>query len=360
MIVIDEYAYLCEEDPSTDSYLQIFIDHDLQDTNALLIICGSAIKTMERIFTDGKGALFRRFIGPMKIEPLSYGTCRRFHPNMSEPDRMRLYSLVGGIPLYHLMMNGDTVEDCIKDNILGPYAPLREEASLIIARELEPASTNLAILRAISDGHTSGKEIAEATRQSKENCYVNLRNLETIGIVSPLAPMCGANRKERIYRISDNLVRLNNEVLVPFSTVVSGSDKDGAYDRVSGVVNTFYGPGFEEICRQYIREHHTCVEMGAWWGMSDGESTEVDIVALIGDGQVESHLVCECKFRNKEYGMRELNELKRKAGSMRNCFNRRYVLFSRSGFTEELEEYASSASDVELLTPEDMYKDERL
>lgn len=353
VIVIDEYTYLCEEDTATNSYLQVFIDHDLQDMNAMLIICGSSIKMMENIFTDGKGALYRRFIGPMRIPPLTYDKCRPFHPNMNEADRMRIYALIGGIPLYHLMMADDTVEECVKNNFLGTYAPLREEADFIIARELDPVSTNLGILRAISDGHVTRKEIAEAAGMSEENVTVNLKKMETIGVVSPLNPMCGANRKEKIYRITDNLVRLSNEILMPFVTAVSGQDREYGYETILPYLQTFYGPAFEDICAQYVTRHRRCKAIGSWWGKAGGVSTDIDIVALCEDGGNEYHLLCECKFRNKESGIREMMELENTSRSLKDCYNRRFCMFSRSGFTDELIEYAESRG-IELLTPETM------
>ena len=358
VIVIDEYTYLCEEDPATNSYLQVFIDHDLQDMNAMLIICGSSIKMMENIFTDGKGALYRRFIGPMKILPLTYDKCRPFHPNMNEADRMRIYALIGGIPLYHLMMDDDTVEECVKNNFLGTYAPLREEADFIIARELDPVSTNLGILKAISDGHVTRKEIAEATGMSEENVIVNLKKMETIGVVSPLNPMCGANRKEKIYRITDNLVRLSNEILMPFVTAVSGQDREYGYETILPYLQTFYGPAFEDICAQYVTRHRRCKAIGSWWGKAGGVSTDIDIVALCEDGGNEYHLLCECKFRNKESGIREMMELENTSRSLKDCYNRRFCMFSRSGFTDELIEYAESRG-IELLTPETMEENDR-
>lgn len=354
VIAIDEYTYLSEEDSSVDSYLQIFIDRGLQTMNAFLIICGSAIKMMEHIFTDGRGALYRRFIGPMKILPLTYAECRVFHPGMPESDIMRIYSIVGGIPLYHLMMNGDTVEDCVKECFLGPYAPLREESAFIVAREMEPVSTNLKILDAIADGRSSGKEIADYAGLEKETCYSNLRNLRTIGIVRHLDPMCGANTKEKIYRISDNLIRFNYEVLVPNMAAVSGRDKDLAYDIILPHMQTFFGPGFEDICKQYVSERHRCKEVGVWWGKTGDGTADVDIVALCEDRSGEYHLVCECKFRGKETGMREMKKLEETSRFLRNCYNMRYCLFSRDGFTDELEEYAESRG-IELLAPEDMY-----
>ncbi len=358
VIVIDEYTYLCEEDPATNSYLQVFIDHDLQDMNAMLIICGSSIKMMENIFTDGKGALYRRFIGPMKILPLTYDKCRPFHPNMNEADRMRIYALIGGIPLYHLMMDDDTVEECVKNNFLGTYAPLREEADFIIARELDPVSTNLGILRAISDGHVTRKEIAEATGMSEENVTVNLKKMETIGVVSPLNPMCGANRKEKIYRITDNLVRLSNGILMPFVTAVSGQDREYGYETILPYLQTFYGPAFEDICAQYVTRHRRCKAIGSWWGKAGGVSTDIDIVALCEDGGNEYHLLCECKFRNKESGIREMMELENTSRFLKDCYNRRFCMFSRSGFTDELIEYAESRG-IELLTPETMEENDR-
>jgi AAA+ ATPase superfamily predicted ATPase len=358
VIVIDEYTYLCEEDPATNSYLQVFIDHDLQDMNAMLIICGSSIKMMENIFTDGKGALYRRFIGPMKILPLTYDKCRPFHPNMNEADRMRIYALIGGIPLYHLMMDDDTVEECVKNNFLGTYAPLREEADFIIARELDPVSTNLGILKAISDGHVTRKEIAEATGMSEENVIVNLKKMETIGVVSPLNPMCGANRKEKIYRITDNLVRLSNEILMPFVTAVSGQDREYGYETILPYLQTFYGPAFEDICAQYVTRHRRCKAIGSWWGKAGGVSTDIDIVALCEDGRNEYHLLCECKFRNKESGIREMMELENTSRPLKDCYNRRFCMFSRSGFTDELIEYAESRG-IELLTPETMEENDR-
>ncbi len=39
---------------------------------------------------------------------------------------------------------------------------------------------------------------------------------------------------------------------------------------------------------------------------------------------------------------------------MRNCYNKRFCIFSRPGFTDDLMEYAESLG-ITLLTPEDMY-----
>ncbi|MBO7352417.1 MAG: ATP-binding protein [Candidatus Methanomethylophilaceae archaeon] len=354
VIVIDEYSYLCESEPACKSYLQMFIDHDLQDMNAMLIICGSALAVMGDIFNDSKGPLYKRFIGPISVGPLSYLECKAFHPEMGEEDLLRIYAIAGGVPLYHILMSGSTVEDCIKNSLLGPFAPLREEADATIMRELSPVQTNLKIVRAISRGRVNIKEISEFVDKTPELCMNNLSKLQRIGIVSSLHPMCGASKKERIFRVTDGLVRLYNDVLMPNISAVTDPDKDFGYESILPALNSFYGQAFEDECRQYIRKKHRCKEIGSWWGKVSDVSTDIDIVALCDDGEGEYHVVCECKFRNKEAGVREFEELRNNAAYLKNCYNIRYCMFSRSGFTEELREMAES-SGIELVTPGEMF-----
>ena len=92
-------------------------------------------------------------------------------------------------------------------------------------------------------------------------------------------------------------------------------------------------------------------------GKSDGVLTDFDIVALCEENGNEYHLLCECKFHNKESGIREMKELETVANSLKGCYNRRFGIFSRSGFTDELIEYAGSGG-IELLTPEIMGKND--
>ena len=51
-------------------------------------------------------------------------------------------------------------------------------------------------------------------------------------------------------------------------------------------------------------------------------------------------MLAECKFRNKPTGFGTLNELQNRADGIHGLKNTFYVLFSASGFTSELEEYA--------------------
>ena len=352
VVVIDEYSYLCKERPECNSHLQRFIDHDLQDSNMMLIVCGSSALVMDDLFNNPNGALYKRFIGPIKVEPLPYYECAAFHPGMSEEDLLRVYAIAGGTPLYHILMRGGTIEECIKDALVGPLAPLREEAEALLTREGVPGLTD--IVMAISRGRTSGKEISDLTGETKESCYGKLKKLELLGIVESLNPMCGAPRKERIYRIRDGLVRLYYGVIAPNMTAVTAYDRDLAYESILPALNDFYGPAFEEECCQFIHRRYHCKEIGRWWGKVGGDYADIDIIALCENDGIQFHLVCECKFRNKMTGEREARELELRTQATNGCFNPRYCIFSRSGFTDDLEEYADDKGII-LLTPMDMF-----
>jgi AAA+ ATPase superfamily predicted ATPase len=47
VVVIDEFPYLVAENDSVPSYLQGFVDEQLQETDSMLILCGSSVSTME-------------------------------------------------------------------------------------------------------------------------------------------------------------------------------------------------------------------------------------------------------------------------------------------------------------------------
>ena len=354
VIILDDYPLLCVADKASDECLRKFIDTGLKGMKALLVVCGSSGKTMRNILENKASPLYGSFQVKLSVEPLSYRECRAFHPYLSEQNLLRVYSIAGGIPYYHLMMWGNDIEDCIKNSLMGSGTPLFEEVRRMISVDMQPVDTNMRILRAISEGHSTGREIADYTGQTTTACYQNLSNLEALGIVSQLNPMCGANKKEKIYRISNGLVRVYNDIIIPNMTAVTDPDRDIGYKAMLHPLIDFYGSAFETMCRQYVADNYRCTEMGSWWEKKPEKDPIVDIVAHCRDGGNEFYLVCECRFGNEETGMKELDRLVEASDRMEGCYNRRYCLFSRAGFTEELKAYAGQ-NGIDLVDLRRMY-----
>lgn len=359
VIVIDEYPYIAKNSKGADSMLQRFIDHDLQEMNAFLIICGSSVGAMDETINGREGPLYKRFIGPMRIRPLPYDVCSEFHPGMSRDDLMRVYAIAGGYPLYHILMSGSTIRECIESSLLGPYAPLYSEAEDLVRRELSPAGSALSVISAIAAGRVIMGEISQYTGMSLKWCNEVISRLELLDMVAERVPMCGANRKEKRFVITDGLIRLYREVLAGKGEMIQGDDTGAAYDAIYEDLGTFYGEMFERICVQYIRRTRSCIAVGSWWGKVGDSDTDIDIVAEVNSGGSKGHVAVECKFRNKKVGIREYEELKYASGCMVGAHNLKLCMIAREGFTEELTELAESAG-IELVDLDAMYAINRL
>lgn len=122
-------------------------------------------------------------------------------------------------------------------------------------------------------------------------------------------------------------------------------------------LSQYMGDIFEDVCRQYVRHYwHEKIEIaptrvGAHW---DSE-LEIDIVTNNID---ESIWFGECKWWKSSVGENVLNQLIEKVEKLSIQFKTdpKYMLFSSSGFTDELTERATN-EDVYLFDLDDLYSD---
>ena len=100
VLVIDEFPYLAEGNPSILSELQHIIDHRLQESGLFLILCGSYMGFMENEVLGSKSPLFGRRTGQLHLKPFDYLTSAKFMDGFSLEGKLMLYGAFGGTPLY--------------------------------------------------------------------------------------------------------------------------------------------------------------------------------------------------------------------------------------------------------------------
>ena len=355
VLVFDEYPFLAKSGEYISSALQKFIDHDLRGTDTFLIICGSSIRAMKKEVEDSKAPLFGRFPVRMEIPPLSLIDCRKFHPNMTDMDALKVYMVAGGIPYYHEIMDGDTFEECIKNSFIGPPAPLSDEALVLIQRELSPSASYISLLTFMAGGSTAIKELAEKMKISESLCGRYIRELEFIGMVERIKPMADAP-KDTIFRIKDNMLRLHFSVMRKYGSRLKTGDADATYAEMEQAIDTFFGQAFEDVCSEFIQRKFVCREIGKWWGRGGYADREIDLAAEIREGGNSIFLLCECKFRRRKSNFSALNQLSGAADFVKGPNNRRFALFSVSGFDDDLTEYAEGRKDLMLFGLDDLYR----
>lgn len=373
IVFLDELPDAVAAFDDVPAMLKRYIDGRLEEQNILLIVCGSSVSGMMSEINDDSRPLFGRFPVQMAVRPLPYREARRFHPGLPEDERMRMYAIASGIPMYHLLLSQPTAAEGIRELFLGPVAGLRNETAAFLSREFTNWTAHERILEAISDGATTLKTVSDATGMSKTYCADLLRRLEVAEVVQKRVPY-GMKDKSATYRISDGMLAFHYAVLSRAGEAAESEDVEWAFERVRARVDEFYGHRFEDICAQYVRDTRHCTWTGFWEGrvpLLDEDGTmdrddggrvvtvgaDLDIVAKVDLGEYVATLVGECKFTRGRSGRRELEELiRRTAVAIKDDDNLRYIMFSRSGFTEELEELAEDGRDVrlELVTPDDM------
>ena len=364
VVVMDEFPDIVAQFSDAPASLSRYIDARLKKQRVLLVICGSSISAMVRELNDGGKPLFQRFPVQMQIRPLEYREARLFHHGLPEEERIRMYAIASGIPLYHeLMSEYDDAESAIKGLFMGKAPALRAEARSVLEIEVSPLSTYQRVLSVIGNGTHDFNDISQKSDLSATRCREVLETMEMLGMVERIRMYRG---KDVPWAIKDGFLSFHFTVLRGNEAILE-MDPDKAYPVMKERIESFYGPRFEDVCAEYIRDVEICEWCGKWRGKvavkedgravkdSDGRTvtvdSDIDVVARVIRGGLRLVLMCECKFTRRRSGRQELEELEdagnraRKGGE-----NIGFVLFSRSGFTSELMDMAETRSDLRLVS----------
>jgi AAA+ ATPase superfamily predicted ATPase len=134
---------------------------------------------------------------------------------------------------------------------------------------------------------------------------------------------------------------------------------DDAYDElVAPELADYVSPLFERLCQQALPNlvDRQFRDVGQWWF----KEYELDVLGLTDEGLVAG----ECKFTSQPVSEGVLADLERTASEVRWSKEPAdgktlYVLFSRSGYTDDLEITANSRGDVRLFELPDLMATDR-
>ena len=95
------------------------------------------------------------------------------------------------------------------------------------------------------------------------------------------------------------------------------------------------------------------INIGRWWGNNPREKRqeEIDIVAINKD----KGIFCECKWRNEKTSIEVYLQLVKKSKLLTAYEPEKYIIFSKSGFTNELIKQAENDLMLELVDLESLF-----
>lgn len=362
VFVIDEYPYLARAEKSFTSRLQHIIDHEWQDGQLYLILCGSSMSFMQYQVLGYESPLYGRRTAQFKIQALTYREITAFHPQLPASDQALLYGVTGGIPHYINKLDVEKdLDEALLENLFDTSAYLFEEPENLLKQELrEPAIYN-SVIAAIAGGASRSNEISTKVGLESGVCAKYLKVLLDLGILKKETPITEKPGKKTVYVIDDTFFRFWYRFVPRNMSAISAGRMRQVYERaVKQYYPDYMGLVFEKMCREYLFHYAADLpvllsDVGQWWGTDEKTRKEIqiDIVGMPVEG--DEYLIGSCKYRNEKIGTEELALLHRYSLVFRKNGKFHYYIFSRGGFTPALME-AANRGEVTLLTLEDLYQ----
>jgi len=167
--VFDEFQRFLDIYSPFITQFQKFWDLKGRSSNLFLMISGSSIGMMRKIFIDSKSPLFRRADSIITLNPFKATECFQIMHDIgirNLNEQMNIYMLFDGIIFYyHILEKFEcrTFKKTLQTLIFSDLAPLSHELSLLLIEEFGGSHVRYEILGALAEGRTTHKTIADLT-----------------------------------------------------------------------------------------------------------------------------------------------------------------------------------------------------
>lgn len=363
LVVLDEFQLLAARSPELETTLSRWWRTTGRTLPITLVLAGSELSFFEDQVLAG--SLYGRRTGQLKLEPFNACEAALFQPSYSVADKVRVYSVCGGIP-YYLERFDDAHP--LREHLLGEVFErtglLHDEAEFMLRQSIPDPANHIAVLRSIAHGHNRNSDIVGRTGLAAAHVTKVLGSLERLGLAAILRPITASPRaKKTAYSITDPFLRFHYRFVEPARSQLRTNRLAAAYldSSVLPDLDHHASISWEEICQQHVlREVPGVTAVGRWWGqvpVGSGPRTEEREIDVVGvDGARAPVAIGMCKWTSREIDFDELNLLTRLAPHVPGTTDRtQHYLFSRSGFSDRLRAHAASDPLLNLVTPIDIY-----
>lgn len=346
ILVFDEYPYLRQNVKGLDSILQSVIDKYKDTSHMKFILCGSYVDTMKELLAK-QNPLFGRIDLTMDLKPMDYYETALFYEGFSNEDKVKLYSVFGGIPYYNRLVDANkSVKENIIELIASPSARLENEVSMYLNSEISKITNANEVFEALAKGYSKYKDILDQSNVSSGPTLVDiLDKLIRMDVVKKEVPINDENNKKKAgYFISDNLSLFYYKYIFRNISRMNIMDSEVFYNKyIDEDFETKYVPKiFENICKQYLirlnkegMNEEAFEKIGKYYydDPINKKNGEFDIVTLDDKG----YIFYEAKFRKEPVTESMIKEEILQVNQT-GLFCYKYGFISKSGFCCEASE----------------------
>ena len=361
IVVIDEYPYIRKVVAGLDSIIQSFIDNNKSASRLKLILCGSYVETMKSLLSENN-PLFGRFDLVMNLRAMDYYESALFYKDFNDEDKVRLYSVFGGIPYYNRRIDSSkSVKQNIIDLIASSGSRFENEVQMHLKSEISKMQNAYEVFEALSKGFVRFKDILSQSQVSSSPTLADvLDKLINMDVVLKESPINDENNKKKAgYYISDQLTLFYFKYIYRNLSRLAVMDSEAFYDKfIEPDFEEHYVPqAFEQICRQFLTLKNRSGELtdsfekiGKYWydDPVNHKNGEFDVVTE-NEGR---YIFYEAKFREGKLDTNLIwNEIQQVNNTGLVCS--KYGFFSKSGY-KAIDE--SHKKQLILYKLEDLYR----
>lgn len=358
VVVLDEFPYITDNDPSLPSVFQRFWDSGAAREGRLkLVLCGSAIAQMEEFLAE-RNPLYGRKTMSLSLKQLPLREAALFFPDYDADAIVRTYAVFGGMPYYLELCDPDKdLRENVIALLLSESGNLVDEPNVLLKNELRDPHTPASILTALAGGCTTSKETADRLRVETKDLSPYLPKLQRLDLIR-IGRSLDADQKSRNlrYAVNDHLIAFWHRFVGPNMSAITAGGGSEVYDIiVERAFSEYMGTAFEDICLDFTRQHAkevmgvTAQEVGQIWGHAD---FDIDVAGRLLDG---THFFGECKWRSAPIDRRILETLRERSEKTaygRGRSGHQFLLFSRLGFRPDVAELPSVDASIHLIDPD--------
>jgi AAA+ ATPase superfamily predicted ATPase len=354
LLILDEFPWMMEADSSLASRLQKMWDHLLKKTNLIIVLAGSHIGMMARLF-EYQSALYGRFTAQLHVKPLPFSALTEFLPRYDIEKRVAIYAVVGGVPAYlERIQDRRSLADNLKDEIMSPTGIFRNEPFFLISDQVREARNYIEVIRAIGRGNHTLEDISTAAQIPKHQVIVYLGRLQDLEMVerrlpATVLPAKRTRSHQGRYHLFDHYHRFHFRFIDPNLHLLEEKRYQQVWQDIETQFRAFIGmTAFEELCREWV--WHEADRRGLSFmpeivGSHWGRGIQIDVVAV--NWKNKQILLGEAKWQVDKISAKMLKEFVEKTNRF---VEKEFVgwavellYFARGGYTEATRAEASTS-----------------
>jgi hypothetical protein len=341
-LVFDEFQDFSRIDGDIFSLFQKYWDKLQHEKNLNVIVAGSIISLLEKIFYNQKEPLFNRATNKIHLQEFDYSTVKKILTDHRKKkinilELLGFQVVFGGGPyyyqeLYKTDLFKKDLNKIIDALLLKKDATLQKEGRELLILELgKEHAPYFSILESIALNYNTFLKIHHHTKIEQSVLVRNLKRLtKQFHLIKKQKPVFPNNQKTSRYRIANNFLFFWFRYLYPYQSLIESGFIKSIQQKIKTDFKSLIGLEFEKFCLNYLMNlsEKTKLEFiadkfGQWWD----KKGEIDLI--VASTQEKKAILGECKLNPKEITPKLLEKLKSTSEKINTLkdYQKKFILF---------------------------------